>query len=69
MRWTRYKFVITFEDRQKGTVNDSYGVTPDNSVEQTDGETHKMLVESAAKGRAIRDKLGKEILSEHYEII
>ena len=62
----RYRSVIAFEDRQKGTVSDSFGVTPDNSVEQTDEETHKMLIESVAKGQAIGDKLGKEIRPEHH---
>ncbi len=61
----RYKFVVLFEDRQKGTVTDSFGVTSENSVEQTDEDTHKMLIESAAKGRAIGEKLGKEIRGEH----
>ncbi len=61
----RYKFVIAFEDRQKGAVTDSFGVTPESSVERTDDETHKLLIESAAKGRAIGQKLGKEIRDEH----
>ena len=60
----RYKFVILFEDRQKAAVIDSFGVTPEGSVEQTDEETHKMLIESAAKGRALGEKLGKEIRGE-----
>jgi hypothetical protein len=62
----RYRFVVMFEDRQKGAVTDSFGVTPENSVEQTDEETQKMLIESAAKGRAIGEKLGKEMRGEHH---
>ena len=62
----RYRFVVMFEDRQKGAVIGSFGVTSENSVEQTDEETHKMLIESAAKGRAIGEKLGKEIVGEHH---
>jgi len=56
-----YKAVLVFDDRQKDVVVDSFGVTPANSLEQTDGETHKALIESAAKGRAIGEQLAKDI--------
>jgi hypothetical protein len=60
----RYKFVVFFEDRQKDTVADSFGITPESLVERTDEKTHKMLIDSAAKGRAIGEKLGKEMRAE-----
>ena len=61
-----YKSVLLFEDRAKDTVIDSFGVTAANLVQQTDEETHKMLVESVAKGAALGEKLGKEIRGEHH---
>ena|ERR1035437_10869657 len=57
----RYKAVVVFSDRAKDTSIDSFGITSGNSVERTDDETHKALVDSAAKGRAIGEKLWKEI--------
>ena len=61
----RYKAVVVFSDRQKDTLTDSFGVTSASVVERTDDETHKALVESAAKGRAIGEKLSKDIWGEH----
>jgi hypothetical protein len=61
----RYKAVLVFEDRRKDIVADSFGVTVASSVEQTDDETHKALVDSAAEARAMGEKLGKDIRAGH----
>lgn len=60
----QYKAVLIFSDRQKDALADSFGVTSAGSLEHTDDETHKALVESAAKGRAIGEKLAKDIWGE-----
>jgi hypothetical protein len=57
----RYKAVLVFEDRRKDIVADSFGITAASSIEQTDDETHKALVKSAAEARAKGEKLGKEL--------
>ena len=57
----RYKGVLVFEDRRKDIVTESFGITAANSIEQTDDETHKALVKSAAEARAKGEKLGKEL--------
>jgi hypothetical protein len=61
---SRYKAVLVFEDRGK-IIADSFGVTAASSVEQTDDETHKALVQSAGEARATGQKLGKEISARH----
>jgi hypothetical protein len=57
----RYKAVLVFEDRRKDVTTDSFGITSTSSLERTDDATHKALVESAAKGRAIGERLAKDI--------
>ena len=61
----RYKAVLRFADCQKNIVVDSFGVTAASTVEQTDDETHKALVQSAGEARATGQKLGKEISARH----
>ncbi len=61
----RYKAVLVIEDGQKGVVVDSFGVTAVSSVEQTDDETHKALVDCAAEAGAVGERLGKEIRAKH----
>ena len=62
----RYKSVLIFSDRQRDTLADSFGVTPASSVERTDDDTHNVLLESAAQGRAIGEKLAKDIWGERH---
>jgi hypothetical protein len=55
-----YAAVLLFTNRQYALV-DSFGVTTSGSVEATDPETHQRLLDDAAKGHAIGEKLAKDI--------
>jgi hypothetical protein len=62
---SRYTAVLLFENRRKDVVIDSFGITTRDDLERTDADTHQKLIDSAAEGRAIGEKLAKEIWGEH----
>jgi hypothetical protein len=62
---SRYTVVLLFEDRRKDVVIDSFGMTTRGDLEPTDADTHQKLVDRVAEGRAIGEKLSKEIWREH----
>ena len=61
-----YTTVLLFEDGRKDLVIDSFGITASDDLVSTDAETHQKLVDSAAQGRALGEKLGKEIHGENH---
>ena len=62
----RYTTVLMFSDRQKDTVIDSFGVTSSDALERTDADTHQRVFDCAAEGRAIGEKLAKDLWGEHH---
>jgi len=62
---SRYTAVLLFEDRRKDLVIDSFGITTGDALERTDADTHQKLIDCAAEGRAIGEKLAKDIWGEH----
>lgn len=63
---SKYKAIIIFEDRRNDRTIDSFGVTATDILERTDEETHKALSDSAAKARAVGERLGKEIREQQH---
>jgi hypothetical protein len=61
---SRYTTVLLFEDRRKDLVIDSFGITTRDDLERTDADTHQKLIDCVAEGRAIGEKLAKD-LDEH----
>ena len=61
----RYTAVLVFSDPKRDRVVDSFGITSSDSIEATDADTHQRIVDDAAKGRAIGEKLAKGIWGEH----
>jgi len=62
----RYSAVLVFSDRAKDALIDSFGITARGELQRTDDDTHQQLIDCAAEGRALGEKIGKQIWGDHH---